>query len=172
MILVALGCVADDSAAVVTETAAEFVECPPPEPTGLAVGERALDVAFTDCAGAATSLHGLCGRPALVLNWYGWCPSCEANAELARRLADAHAGLAVAVVLTENPLSEPADPAFCADYVEANPSAAYTWTDPLRGLEAYGDTDLVLVLARDGTITFQRQTSSEELIVAAVEEVL
>lgn len=170
MILLWLACASAPSENGV-ETAAS-VECPPPEPTGLAVGEPAQDVGFTDCAGTATSLHGLCGSPALVVSWYGWCPSCEDNAELARSLADAHANLAVVVVLSENPLAEPVDSGFCAAYVEANPSAAHAWVDATAAFTAYGSTDLVLVLDREGTIQFSRQTSTDELIVAAVEGVL
>ena len=127
---------------------------------------------MTDCIGTTASLHGLCGRPALVINWYGWCPSCEDNAELGRALADEHADLAVAVVLDEDPLSAPADAALCAQYVSTYPSAAQVWLDPDGELEIYGETDLVLVLDPSGVITFARQTATQDAIVAAVEAVL
>jgi hypothetical protein len=44
--------------------------------------------------------------------------------------------------------------------------------DPAKMLELYGSTDLVLVADQTGTLVFQRQTSTESAIRAAVEEVL
>lgn len=151
------------------DSAPPAVSCPPAEPWGLDAGERALDVEFTDCAGEVASLHGLCGGPALIVNWYGWCPSCEENAELARSLADELPGLAVAVVLEDDPLAESPEPEYCAAYEESRPSAARVWLDPTGALERYGETDLVLVLEADGTIGFVDQTSDEATIRAAVE---
>lgn len=148
------------------------VQCPPPSPTGRAVGDPADDVVLADCAGAPASLHGLCGRPALVVAWYGWCPSCDANAALARSLAEEHETLAVAVALVEDPLSQPVDAPFCGLYADAYPSPAAVWMDPEHRIEAYGGTDLVLVLDRDGTLRFVRQTSSEALIREAVDAVV
>lgn len=176
MILVALvGCAREpESTAPIShpEDTAPDVTCPPLEPTGLAVGERALDVVMADCMGAPASLHDLCGRPALIANWYGWCPSCEENAALVRRLADEHPDLSVAVVLDEDPLADPVDAGLCAAYRDAYPSASAVWMDPRKALEAYGSTDLVLVLDRDGTLRFVRQTATEDAIVAAVEDVI
>jgi hypothetical protein len=150
----------------------DAAECPPADPTGLAVGDIAQDVAFTDCAGAPVSLHGLCGQPALIANWYGWCPSCEDNAALARDLAAAHAELAVAIVLDEDPLNHPVDADLCQLYSDTYPSDAQIWMDPAGELEVYGDTDLILVLDRDGRLVFNRRTATEDAITAAVEGVL
>jgi hypothetical protein len=130
-------------------------------------------VATTTCAGEARSLHGFCGHPTLITSWYGWCASCQDNAALARELADAHDGaLHVAVVLEQDPLGDPADGDLCDAYVDAYPSTAAAWLDPERQLEAYGTTDLVLVLAADGTLTFARQTATEDAIREAVDAVL
>jgi hypothetical protein len=148
------------------------VACPPAGPTGLAVGDTVEDVALEDCSGSAVSPHDLCGAPALVASWYGWCPSCSDNADLARSLAADHPDLQVRVALVEDPLGAPADPDLCDAYVATWPSAAGVWIDPDRALEVYGTTDLVLVLAADGTITFLRETATEDAIVAAVEDVL
>jgi len=159
---------ARDRAEIVADSALIDVTCPPAEPTGSAEGERAADVFVQTCDGAVASLHGLCGAPALVVNWYGWCPSCEDNAALARQLAQAHPALRVAITLTEDPLAEPVDADFCASYQDYYPSPAVVWMDPDRALEAYGSTDLVLVLDADGTLELARQTSNEEVITAAV----
>lgn len=172
MILLLLACARSADTGGAPTGSAEPVSCPPPEPGGSAPGEYATDVVASDCRGEAVSLHGLCGRPALVVNYYGWCPSCGDNAALARQLADAYPELAAAVVLTEDPLGALADEAFCASYEETWPSAAAVWMDPARGLETYGSTDLVLVLDREGVLRFNRQTSNQGLIVAAVEEVV
>ena len=110
-----LACASEPSAD--TASAEDAVRCPPSEPGGLEPGQPAQDVAFIDCTGEAVSLHGLCGRPALVVNWYGWCPSCETNAALGRRLADEHPDLAVAIVLDEDPLADPVDEEGHADQV-------------------------------------------------------
>jgi hypothetical protein len=154
------------------DSAIEDVTCPPAGPYGREVGDPAEDVAMADCDGAPVSIHGLCGRPALVVNWYGWCPTCEDNAGLARQLADAHPDLAVAIVLDEDPLAAPVDPEFCAAYADAKPSAAALWADPEGAFEVYGTTDLVLVLDRAGTVSFVRNTATEAAITAAVDAVL
>ena len=46
--------------------------CPPPEPLGLDVGDRWLNLAFEDCDGNPLELHDLCGSAALIFNFYGW----------------------------------------------------------------------------------------------------
>lgn len=148
------------------------VECPPPEPWAMDVGAHAVDVVMSDCGGQPRSLHGLCGAPALVVNWYGWCASCGENAELARALADEHAELAVAIVLDEDPLSSPVDQEFCAAYEATYPSPAAVWMDPGKRLEQYGTTDLVLVLDHAGTLILNRQTATADTIIAAVESAL
>jgi hypothetical protein len=142
--------------------------CPPEGPFGRAPGDAAEDIALTDCAGDAVTLRGLCGTPAVIGSWYGWCPSCESHAALIRRLADAHPELAAAVVLNEDPLGAPMDGDFCSMYAETYPSAAAVWMDPDDRLEAYGTTDFVLVLSADGVIEFARETASEDTIEAAV----
>lgn len=166
-----LGCV-PERAETAADSAIPDISCPPAEPTGTAEGGHAADVVVQTCDGARASLHGLCGQAALVVNWYGWCPSCEDNAALARQLAEAHPELSVAVTLTEDPLGAPMDAAFCNSYQEYYPSPASVWMDPDRALEAYGSTDLVLVLGADGTLALARQTSNEALITAAVEAAL
>jgi peroxiredoxin len=148
------------------------VACPPVGATGTDVGDPAADVALADCAGAPTALSELCGQPALVVSWYGWCPSCSTNADLAADLADEHADLAVVVALLEDPLGAPADADLCTEYAATWPSAAAIWTDAAHGLERYGTQDLVVVLDRAGTIAFRRETATEQAIVDAVEEVL
>lgn len=142
--------------------------CPPSGPVGRSPGEVAEDVALTDCDGASVSLRGLCGAPAVVGSWYGWCPSCESHAALIRRLADEHPGLAAAVVLNEDPLGAPMDGEFCAMYADTYPSAAAVWMDPDDRLESWGTTDFVLVLSADGVVEFARETASEDTIEAAV----
>jgi peroxiredoxin len=126
------------------------------------------DVAFTTCDGEPASLQGLCGRPALVLNWYGWCPSCETNAKLARRLAEEHEELDAVVVLSEDPVGRSVGDEFCEAYAYSYPSRAQLWTDPDGRLEIYGTTDLVLVIDREGRLTLVRETSNEAVIVDAV----
>jgi hypothetical protein len=173
-----LGCVTGDGhdlspEPVVEDTGSPAVVCPPPEPYGRAIGDHAEDVEATTCAGDPRSLHGFCGSPTLITSWYGWCPSCRDNAALARELADENATtLHVAVVLEEDPLGHPVDADLCDEYIDAYPSAAAAWMDPDLQLDAYGTTDLVLVLAADGSLTFVRQTATEDAIRAAVEAVL
>ena len=136
------------------------------------MGDHATDVASTDCSGIETSIHGLCGAPALIVNWYGWCASCEDNAELARAIAAESAALNVVIVLDEDPLAHAVDAGFCGDYADANPTTAQYWMDPGKALEAYGKTDLVLVLEADGALAFNRETSTASAIRAAVDAVL
>lgn len=154
------------------DTAIRNVACPPPPPHGQTLGAHAIDVTVTDCAGTPTSIHGLCGKPALIINWYGWCASCEDNAELARALAAEHSDLSVVIALDEDPLAHAVDSAFCAAYTDAHPTSAATWLDANKALETYGTTDLVLVLAADGTLLFNRETSTVSTITAAVNAAL
>lgn len=150
----------------VDSTVVDAPACPPE-------GEGAvLDVGFTTCAGDPVSLHALCGAPALITTWYGWCPTCNDNAALARTLADEHPGLRVAVALTEDPLTAPVDADLCGQYEATYPSRVATWMDPDAALAVYGTTDYVLVLDRDGRIAFSRETTTEATIRAAVEDVL
>lgn len=144
------------------------VPCPAPGPYGVAEGDYAEDVALRTCEGETAALHDLCGAPALVVNWYGWCPSCEGNADLARELS---ADLQAVVVLVEDPLAEPASAEVCEQYVEARPSDAAVWLDPDASMGIYGSTDLVLVLTAEGAISFVHETSNEEAIRRAVGEV-
>jgi len=112
--------------------------------------------------------HDLCGKPALIANWYGWCASCEDNAALARQLAEEFPDTSFILVLDENPLSEPVDADFCMAYQNAYPSPAQIWMDPEKKLEVYGSTDLILVLDQEGKIVFKRQTATESAIREAV----
>jgi hypothetical protein len=149
-----------------TDVVADAPVCPPE-------GEDAvLDFAFTDCAGAAVSLHDLCGAPALITAWYGWCPTCNDNATLGRALAEEHPGLTVAVALTEDPLADPVDAELCVQYEQTYPSRVLTWIDADAVLAAYGTMDLVLVLDDGGEVAFSRETSTESTIRTAVDAVL
>lgn len=161
MIALLLGC-----AEPVDSDAVDAPVCPPEG------DEVVLDLAFTDCAGAPTSLHDLCGSPALITTWYGWCPTCNDNATLARALADEHPELAVAVTLTEDPLHAPVDADLCLQYEATYPSRVLAWLDADAALAVYGTTDYVLVLDRDGRVAFSRATTTEVTIRAAVDAVL
>ncbi len=161
MIVLLLACAEPVDSAVVDTSV-----CPPE-------GEGAvLDLGFTNCAGDPTSLHDLCGSPALITAWYGWCPTCNDNAALARTLADEHPDLTVAVALTEDPLSAPVDADLCVQYEQTYPSSVATWMDPEAALAAYGTTDYVLVLDANGRVAFSRETSTEATIRAAVDAVV
>lgn len=49
------------------------VVCPPPEPHGLATGDRVKPLTFLDDTGVPVSLHDYCGTPlTLVYHYYGW----------------------------------------------------------------------------------------------------
>ncbi len=165
ILLVLLGCAGPGGETAGTPAP---VNCPPAGETGLSEGDVAQDVTMTRCDGAARSIHGLCGQPALLVNYYGWCASCATNASLGRDLADQYPDLAVAIVLNEDPLSEPVDAEFCDAYVDAYPSGAEVWMDPGGALEVYGTTDLIVVLDAEGTLRFVRETSNEDVIVEAV----
>ncbi len=138
------------------------------EPTGLAVGTVVEDLAFQDCDGSEVGFRDLCGRPTLVMNWYGWCPPCESHAALARELAAEYPELQSVIVLNEDPLNAPADPELCELYVDTYPSDAKVWIDPEDHLEIYGTTDLVLVIDRDGTLLFYRDSATDDAIREAV----
>ena len=145
------------------------VECP--DTGGYVEGAPAADVALVDCDGSAVTLRDLCGEPALVVAWYGWCPSCQGNAELAMSLAAEHQDLASVVALVEDPLGDPVDGALCEEYRETYPSSAKVWVDEAGVLAGWGEMDLVLVLEADGTIALARETSNEDVIREAIRSV-
>ncbi|HEY3352196.1 MAG TPA: redoxin family protein [Polyangia bacterium] len=148
--------------------------CPPAPPYGTAVGAVAGDLAFAGCDGAPVRLHDLCGRVALVVSYYGWCASCSYYARLGDTLARDYGarGLAALVVIVEDATHQPATAATCAEVRTALGLGVPTALDPAHGLEAYGDTDLVMVLDRGGQIVFQRQGPDPAAVTTAIEAAL
>jgi hypothetical protein len=156
----------EESAMLDSEPASVCVEA------GEEVGEGIAELGLFSCGEEPVAFQNFCGSPLLVVSWYGWCPSCQQNTEVARALKEEHPELAVVVALEEDPLGVAVEPSLCEQYQQTYPSQAEVWMDPAKMLELYGSTDLVLVADQTGTLVFQRQTSTESAIRAAVEEVL
>jgi peroxiredoxin len=168
-LLAAGGCGGDGGAADAGPTG-----CPPPAPWGFEVGDRLTDLAFTACDGRAVSLHAQCGQVTVVAAFYGWCTSCPHYARLVDTLAQEYAdrGLAALVVVVEDGASEPATTAYCAEVRDYLGLTVPTAADPAHGIEGYGDTDLVLVADRTGTIVYKRQGPDDNAVRTAIEAAL
>ena len=153
---------------------AELV-CPPPGPYGYEVGTTATNLTFLDCDGNPVQLHDLCGAQlGMVISFYGWCTSCYDWARLANELQEQHRpdGLMAMIVITEDPLSKPATAEYCSqlrDHMELTTLVLY---DEQAALEAYGTTDLVLLLDPYGKIIFNRRDATENAVRRAVEAAL
>ena len=147
--------------------------CPPPGPYGYERGATIADLRFDDCDGNPVSLHDLCGADAgLVVNFYGWCPSCYDFVRLAGELDKSRSGLATFVVITEDPAQAPASADYCDSIRTRYGLSGTVAIDPAKALEAYGTTDLVMVTGRSGKIAFLRNNATEAAVTAAVDEQL
>lgn len=145
--------------------------CPPEGHPGLDVGDTVRDLPVADCGGAPGSLHDHCGRAVLVLNIYGWCLPCIDELELAAELAAEHGdALAIVPVLTEDPLGNPPDVAYCAGISSTYGVPAVL--DDERRLDAYGGPGLALVLDAEARVTLKRTDATDAVIAAAVEAAL
>lgn len=145
--------------------------CTPASDTGLEIGDTIVDGGLFDCADTAVPVHGLCGpRATLVIQLYGWCPPCFRHVELARELQAEYAddGLATLVVVSEDPLAEKADAAYCAGIRDHFGFDGWFLTDPRGDIEQYDDEGLVMVLDEQMRIEFLRTNASDEAIRAAV----
>ncbi|MBI5482582.1 MAG: redoxin family protein [Deltaproteobacteria bacterium] len=164
-----LGCDAASGAADAGPTG-----CPPPAPWGYEVGDRLTNLDFADCDGQSVDLHSLCGRVGVVVAFYGWCASCPHYAELADSLMQEYGsrGLTALVVVVEDGLREPASAACCAEVRDYLGLTVATVIDPAHTLEAYGDTDLVVISDRGGHIVFKRQGPDDHAVRTAVEAAL
>lgn len=147
--------------------------CPPAGEEGPDLGDTVEDLAFETCAGAPVSLHGGCGRVQLVVNVYGWCGPCLEHLDLAAALRQLHPDLSTVAVITEDVLGGTPDLTFCADLTEAYAVEGTVAVDPTRALEdRYGGPGLVLLIDADGVLRFARTDATEEVIAAAVAELL
>jgi len=149
--------------------------CPPPGPYGYELGDTLTDVALDDCDGQELRLHDLCGaRVAMAINYYGWCPSCQHWLELASALAESHGprGLTSLVVVTEDPLGEPATASYCLAVREAFELSVPVVYDPTASMEVYGANGLVMLSDRAATIIFKRDDATENAVIAAIEQEL
>jgi len=151
------------------------VECPPPGPFGYEPGATVTDLTLLDCDGAPVSLHDLCGASAgLVVNFYGWCPSCYDFLRLANELTVSRGdrGFRAIAVVSENPIEEPATAEYCRAIRARFAPAATVVYDPDGAIEAYGTTDLAMVTDRSAKIVFKRRDATERAVTTAVDREL
>ena len=149
--------------------------CAPDDTPGYEEGDVLLDLHLPGCDGRPVALHDLCGAPAsLLVHFFGWCPPCYDLLEMVNRLALDHgqSGLRRVVVVAETPAGHRADAAYCQALQARYQVDATMVYDPEGRFEAYGTTDLVLVVDGEGRIRFKRQGPSAQEVERAVQEEL
>ncbi len=140
--------------------------CPPTAPGGFLVGDTLPDLTFTGCDGAAVALHDLCGAPALIYHYAGWCPSCLHFLEDLPALADA-AGLApeqVLVLVSEDPAGGTATLAYCQGLLGEIEIPGRAALDPRGG----GTSGLVIVTDADARVVLHREDAPYAAVVEAL----
>ncbi len=129
--------------------------CPPTTSEGFEEGEFLPDLTFDGCDGTPTALHDLCGAPALIYHYAGWCPSCLHFLEDLPALAE-EAGLSpeqIVVLISEDPAGGQATLPYCLGLqgeIEIQGQAAL---DP-RGGETSG---LVIVTDAAARVVLHRE---------------
>ncbi len=147
--------------------------CPPEGTQGVDVGDTVLDLVFRDCESQDVRLHDQCGTgPTLMMNMAGWCGPCYDHLDLAIELMAAHASLSLVVAIGEDPLSEPADAAYCADLRDLYGGAGHWLMDHEQQMEAYGGPGTLVILDPEGVVLFNRDDAIDSVIVDAVEAAL
>ncbi len=148
--------------------------CPPEGQPGYELGDTIVDMDFSTCDGIAptSSFHEECGAPTLIINVYGWCAPCIEHISDSGDLMAQFPELQVVVVVTENPLSEPADTEYCTQLRDFSDIGGTWLIDPERQFEAYGGPGLAVVLTGQGEIVFARDDATADAIREAVEEVV
>jgi hypothetical protein len=140
--------------------------CPPTVSQGFSEGEFLPDLTFDGCDGEVVSLHDLCGAPALIYHYAGWCPSCLHFLEDLPALAD-EAGLSpdqIVVLISEDPAGGQATLPYCLGLqgeVEIPGRAAL---DP-RGGETSG---LVIVTDAHAQVVLHREDAPYVTVLEAL----
>ncbi len=150
----------------VEDTGEPAPTCPPTGPGGFAEGETLPDLTFDGCDGSTVSLHDLCGAPALVYHYAGWCPSCLHFLENLPELMD-EAGLEptqLLVLVSEDPAGAQATLPYCQGLMGAVDIPGVVALDP-RG----GDTSgLTIVTDASAKVVLHLEDAHQITVVEAL----
>ncbi|MFH1532622.1 MAG: hypothetical protein ABIK09_18000 [Pseudomonadota bacterium] len=140
--------------------------CPPVGSFGFAKGELLPALTFEGCDETHVALHDLCGAPALIYHYAGWCPSCLHFLEDLPALMD-EAGLApeqVVVLVSEDPAGGRATLPFCQGLLGEVEIPGIAALDP-RGGETSG---LVIVTDASARVVLRREDAPSAAILEAL----
>ena len=140
--------------------------CPPAAGGGFAEGEHLPDLTFEGCDEVPVVIHDLCGAPALIYHYAGWCPSCLHFLEDLPALAE-EAGLPaeqIVVLVSEDPAGGQATRPYCQGLLGEVEVPGMVALDP-RGGETSG-----LVIVTDGAarVVLHREDPSQAEVVEAL----
>ena len=140
--------------------------CPPAGPFGFAEGEMLPALTFEGCDESNVALHDLCGAPALIYHYAGWCPSCLHFLEDLPALMD-EAGLTpeqVVVLVSEDPAGGRATLPYCQGLTGEVGIPGVVALDP-RGGETSG---LVIVTDASALVVLHREDAPSVAILEAL----
>ena len=142
--------------------------CPPAGPGGLLEGETLPDMTFDGCAEVVVSLHDLCGAPALIYHYAGWCPSCLHFLEdLPGLMAEADLEAEQLLILvSEDPAGAQATLPYCQGLIGAVDLPGVVALDP-RG----GDTSgLTIVVDAAAKVVLHQEDASYATVLEALSQ--